>query len=100
MNTRKQARRLIVGALGALALSATACSSPEQETAEQAKQTSPAAARTFERIEHMTDCAKLQAAFDRAMTNAEARPPGHKLRDLSMSYADAAIKRMDKVKCA
>ena len=33
------------------------------------------------------------------MTNAEAREPGHPLRDLSMSYADVAMERMEEVGC-
>jgi len=53
----------------------------------------------YERIGAETDCGVLQAEFDQAMDNAEARQPGDPLRDISLDYADAADARLEEVGC-
>lgn len=53
----------------------------------------------WERIETGTDCAALQAEWDQAMDNAEARQPGDELRGLSLDYAAAASQRMRDLEC-
>ena len=51
------------------------------------------------RIENSTSCTELQREFDIAMDNAEAREPGDPMRDLSMTYANAADNRMGEIGC-
>ena len=53
----------------------------------------------YERIESLDDCTALQAEFDTAMSNAEARQPGDELRAASLDYAEAADDRMREVGC-
>lgn len=53
----------------------------------------------YQRIEAETDCGVLQAEFDQAMDNAEARQPGDPLRDISLDYADSADARLEEVGC-
>lgn len=51
------------------------------------------------RIAQIRSCDRLQGEFDRAMDNADARPAGDGLRDISLSYADAAEARMQDLDC-
>jgi len=59
----------------------------------------PGNQQVYDRINGLKDCGKLQSEFDQAMDNAEARAPGDKLRDVSLAYADAAQKRIEKLGC-
>lgn len=59
----------------------------------------PGSAAVYRRIESEVDCVMLQREFDTAMTNVEARSPGDRLRDISLSYANAADSRMREVGC-
>lgn len=53
----------------------------------------------YERIAAMTDCAELQETFDRNYDDAERREPGTTLRQIVMSYGDAADRRMREIGC-
>ena len=57
----------------------------------------PGSAAVYQRIESSRNCVALQREFDVAMTNAEAREPGHPLRAMSITYAEAANNRMKEV---
>ena len=59
----------------------------------------PGSPEVYERIEQSTDCTELQGEFDQAMDNTEARPAGDPLRDVSLSYAEAAQDRMEEIGC-
>lgn len=59
----------------------------------------PGSPAVYAEIEATSDCAVLQATFDRSMDNAEARRTGDPLRDVSLSYADAAHARLEAVGC-
>lgn len=53
----------------------------------------------YERISSSRNCTALQEEFDVAMDNAEARESGDPLRDISLSYANAANNRMREIGC-
>ena len=61
--------------------------------------TRPGSAAVYDRIESLTDCDALQREFDTAMDSVEAREPGDRLRDISMTYARAADSRMSSIDC-
>jgi hypothetical protein len=97
---------LIVGVIGVL----TEGDKPSHPTTTAATRTAatkakpkpvsgPGSPAVYARIAALKDCAALQAEFDKAMNNAEARPPGDRLRDISLAYADAANKRITSLGC-
>jgi hypothetical protein len=53
----------------------------------------------YDRIESLTDCETLQGEFKIAMNNTEARLAADPLRDVSLSYAEAALDRMTELGC-
>jgi hypothetical protein len=53
----------------------------------------------YKRIKAETNCTALQGEFDVAMRQVDARKPGDAHRDMSLSYAEAADKRMRSIGC-
>lgn len=56
----------------------------------------------YERIAKLTDCAELQAAFDRAEVTSQrpGGPQGATWSEIGIAYMQAADDRMRKVGCA
>ena len=59
----------------------------------------PGSTDVYAEIEAETDCDKLQTDFDRNMDDFDRRESGDPLRDVVLSYAEAADARMEEVGC-
>ena len=53
----------------------------------------------YRRIDHGTDCTKLQADFDQASENNQRAEAGSFQFDVTLSYMDAADARMRELGC-
>ena len=84
--------------ISAPATESTTATTERPRTTTTAKQ-GPGKAEVYAEIAAETDCAELQAGFDRNMADAERREPNTFLRDVVLSYAEAYDKQMEKIGC-
>lgn len=59
----------------------------------------PGKAEVYARIDNSTDCADLQATFDRHIDDALSREPNTYIRNVVTGYAEAADNRMHAIGC-
>lgn len=59
----------------------------------------PGSPAVYDRIAATTDCAELQAMFDRAADNHDTAQPGSAETEWTLGYMEAADDRMESVGC-
>jgi hypothetical protein len=96
-------RLRIVSAAAALLFALVGCGSQsESANDDQTRgETRPGSAAVYQRIESLTDCDALQAEFDQADANTQREQDAGNaaMAEVTISYMDAADKRMKELGC-